>query len=192
MKILILAAIRCSLMFTAVTASVFSIRPAQANYIVTLQQVGPNVVATGSGTIDVNSLVFLGSLNQIPAGMRPSNGSISTGTTANVDIYFPNDGPLSFGSGVTTFASSSSGDIVGAGDGLLLVPEGYISGNPLTDRSTYNNATFASLGVTPGTYVWSGGFTLIIGGTAVPDGGSTVSLLGCALLGLAALRRKLS
>ena len=27
--------------------------------------------------------------------------------------------------------------------------------------------------------------------TAVPDGGSTVSLLGCALLGLAALRRKL-
>jgi hypothetical protein len=25
----------------------------------------------------------------------------------------------------------------------------------------------------------------------VPDGGSTVSLLGCALLGLAALRRKL-
>jgi hypothetical protein len=35
------------------------------------------------------------------------------------------------------------------------------------------------------------GFTLIIGGAGVPDGGSTVSLLGCALLGLAALRRKL-
>ena len=28
-------------------------------------------------------------------------------------------------------------------------------------------------------------------GVGVPDGGSTVSLLGCALLGLAALRRKL-
>jgi protein with PEP-CTERM/exosortase system signal len=27
---------------------------------------------------------------------------------------------------------------------------------------------------------------------SVPDGGSTVSLLGCALVGLAALRRKLS
>ena len=27
---------------------------------------------------------------------------------------------------------------------------------------------------------------------SVPDGGTTVSLLGCALLGLAALRRKLS
>jgi len=29
-------------------------------------------------------------------------------------------------------------------------------------------------------------------GVGVPDGGSTVSLLGCALLGLVALRRKLS
>ena len=28
-------------------------------------------------------------------------------------------------------------------------------------------------------------------GVSIPDGGSTVSLLGCALLGLAALRRKL-
>ena len=29
-------------------------------------------------------------------------------------------------------------------------------------------------------------------GVGVPDGGSTVSLLGCALLGVAVLRRKLS
>ena len=75
------------------------------------------------------------------------------------------------------------------------MPQGYVSGAALSDSMTFNNATFASLGVTPGTYVWSWGqganqrFTLIIG--AVPDGGSTISLLGCALLGLAALRRKL-
>jgi hypothetical protein len=55
--------------------------------------------------------------------------------------------------------------------------------------------------VTPGTYVWTWGteanqnFTLQIGSVGVPgvsDGGTTVSLLGFALLGLAALRRKLS
>ena len=70
-----------------------------------------------------------------------------------------------------------------------------------SDSMTFNNATFASLGLTPGTYVWTWGaganqnFTLQIGSLSVPgvpDGGSTVSLLGCALLGLAALRRKLS
>ena len=55
MKTLILAAIRCSLMFTAVTASLFSVQPAQA-YTVTLQQVGSNVVATGSGAINLTGL----------------------------------------------------------------------------------------------------------------------------------------
>ena len=34
-------------------SSLFSVQPAQAGYIVTLQQVGPDVVATGSGPIDL-------------------------------------------------------------------------------------------------------------------------------------------
>ena len=58
MKTLILAAVRCSLIFTAVTASLFSVQPAQA-YTVTLQQVGSNVVATGSGPINLTGLTFL-------------------------------------------------------------------------------------------------------------------------------------
>ena len=78
------------------------------------------------------------------------------------------------------------------------MPTGYVSGTALSDSMTFNNATFASLGVTPGTYVWSWGaganqnFTLIIGGAGVPDGGSPVSLLGFGLLGLVGLRRRLS
>jgi hypothetical protein len=83
--------------------------------------------------------------------------------------------------------------------GVLGVPQGYVSGAALSDSMTFNGATFASLGVTPGTYEWTWGtglpnqnFTLIIPRGTVPDGGSTVSLLGFALLGLAAFRRKLS
>jgi hypothetical protein len=129
-------------------------------------------------------------------------GQIATGptTASNVDVYTGFTGPTSFGSGFTTFANSGSGDLVGElGSFELDVPHGYVSGTALSDSATYDNATFASLGVTPGTYTWTWGtglpnqnFRLIIGGAGVPDGGSTISLLGCALLGLAAFRRKLS
>ena len=127
----------------------------------------------------------------------------------NFDLYSGLfTGPTNFGSGLVTFADTGRGDSVGirinpfdgnVPNGLLFVPQGYVSGAALSDSMTFNNATFASLGVTPGTYVWTWGtglpnqnFTLQIGGAGVPDGRSTVSLLGCALLGLAALRRKLS
>jgi hypothetical protein len=78
---------------------------------------------------------------------------------------------------------------------------GYVSGTALSGSATYNNLTLGTPVVTPGTYVWMWGtgvnqnFTLQIGSVGVPgvpDGGSTVSLLGCGLIGVAALRRKLS
>jgi VPDSG-CTERM motif len=83
--------------------------------------------------------------------------------------------------------------------GRIIVPQGYVSGVAISNTMTFNNETLASLGLTPGTYIWSWGtglpnqnFTLIIGGAGVPDGGTTISLLGFGLLGLAALRRKFS
>jgi len=36
-----------------------SVRPAQAGYVVKLQQVGPDVVATGSGAINLTGLTFV-------------------------------------------------------------------------------------------------------------------------------------
>jgi hypothetical protein len=86
-----------------------------------------------------------------------------------------------------------------ASSGILSVPMGYVSGAALSDSMTFNNATFASLGLTLGTYEWTWGtgmnadsYTLQIGPAgAVPDAGSTLSLLGFASLGLVALRRKL-
>jgi hypothetical protein len=175
---------------------------ARANYIVTLEQIGSNVVANGSGAINLTGLSFLASGTQGGAILQPPIGAIVTGTTdsANVTFFSGFSGPTSFGSGNGDIASSGSGDRVGIVGlfGQLSVPDGYVSGAALLSSATWNNATFASLGVTPGTYLWSWGtglpnqnFTLIIGGVGVPDGGSTVSLLGFALLGLAALRRKL-
>ena len=200
MKRFILAAIRGSLMLTAVTASLFSVRPAHA-YTVTLQQVGANVVATGSGAINLTGLTF-GNDASITGGVLFSTEGVIILAGGFADVYLGFSGPQTFGSGSVIDASSSSGDPVGiegvAHDPFIFVPDNYVSGTALSGNATWNNASFTSLGVTPGTYVWRWGtglpnqnFTLIIGGAGVPDGGSTVSLLGFALLGLAAFRCKL-
>jgi hypothetical protein len=200
MKTLIFAAIRCSLMFL-VTGSLFSVQPAQA-YTVTLQQTGSNVVATGSGAINLTGLTKASTLFGGPSGIEADIGFILTGLPSGgtFDGYFGFTGPMSFGSGGFLAPNTGSGDFVGINAliGFLFVPEGYVSGAALSDSMTFNNATFASLGVTPGTYVWTWGtglmnqnFTLQIGAAGVPDDSSTVSLLSFALLGVVALRRKL-
>jgi hypothetical protein len=178
-----------------------SVRPAQADYIVTLLQVGPNVVATGSGTIDWTGLTLQSSSATGPAAnIQPQVAVIVTGQRANpkVDIYTGFTGPTNFGSGGFKLADFGSGDQVGVRPTFdeLFVPAGYVSGSPLVDSSTYNNATFSSLGVTPGTYVWTWGtgvdadsFTLQIGPAAVPDSGSTLGLLLVSLLALVGVSR---
>ena len=100
------------------------------------------------------------------------------------------------GSGDLVSVIDSSGDISAP---ALLVPAGYVSGHALSDTSTYNTATFASLGVTPGTYEWTWGrgvhadsFTLQIGPVAaVPEPASLPLLvMGLAGLGMVVRRRR--
>src|SRR5262249_5513413 len=138
MKTLILAAIRCSLIFTAVAVtSLYSVQPAQA-YTVTLQQIGANVVANGSGAFNLIGLTFLQTTSGFPSQMNPHFGSILTGPTSglpSVDLYRGVAGPSNFGSGNLSLADGGSGDFVGIGGlgGLLFVPHGYVSGAALSD-----------------------------------------------------------
>jgi hypothetical protein len=157
--------------------------PAQANYIVTLTEQSGNVVAaSGSGTLDLTGLIGPepGSTSS-GAFMTPNAGIIVTGPTMGLadNRYTGFTGPTNFGSGGPLFdANSGTGDRVGidnAADVLaLILPAGYVSGAPLSSTAIWNNFTFASLGVTPGTYVWTWGsgaddsFTLQIGPTSVP------------------------
>ena len=92
MKTLILAAIRCSLMFTAVTASLFSVRPAQA-YMVTLEQVGSNVVATGSGAVNLTGLTKASTLFGGPSGIEADIGFILTRAPSGVPSTGTLDSP---------------------------------------------------------------------------------------------------
>jgi hypothetical protein len=167
-------------------------------YIVTLEEVGSNVVATGSGQIDLTGLSFQSFTLPGVGNIDPSFGSAGVGA-GNLDVYFgvPST-PASFGSGGLTEPSNTSGGLVeySAGDGSLVVPQGYVSNALLSaSTSTYDSATFATLGATPGTYVWTWGtgadqsFTLEIGATPLP---ATLPLFatGFGALGLLGWRRK--
>jgi len=175
--------------FAIVIALGVSIGPVQANpYIVTLQQVGSNVVATGTGEIDLSGLTFSYFLSS-GAFVDPSAGYILTDAGGNLSSYTSVSGPATFGTGTQTNVSSGSGDLVGVGGSQLFVPQGYVSDSVLSDSSTYNSATLSSLGVTPGIYTWTWGtgpnqsFTLDAVAPAVPDSGSTLALLAVALAG---------
>jgi hypothetical protein len=110
MKTLILAAIRCSLMFL-VTGSLFSVQPAQA-YTVTLQKTGSNVVATGSGAINLTGLTLSFPSAFSGAVVFASVGQIETGpASALVDGYTGFAGPTSFGSGGLFFPTLAAGTL---------------------------------------------------------------------------------
>ena len=188
------------LALTAVAAlSLFSVQLAQA-YSVTLEQVGSDVVVTGSGPINLSGLTGAGKIDGGSSGVRASLGFIGIHPVGGLlPSYDGFTGPTSFGSSQHLFfADASNGNSVAISGlmGIRVGPVGYVSGNALSNTMTFTTATLASLGVTPGTYVWTWGtglanqnFTLQIGSVGVrgvPDGGSTVSLLGCALLGLVA------
>jgi hypothetical protein len=174
---------------------------ARAGYVVELTQEGANVVASGSGRIDLTGLLFEGS-GTTDAALFPLDKQIETGPAfpafSAVDFYVGvSTEPPSFGSGGFTGASSGSGDLVAIASltSGLLVPSSYVSDTPLLDTSTYDGATFASLGVTPGRYEWTWGlganqnFTLVIGGSPVPEPATwAMMLLGFAGLGFMGYR----
>ena len=177
---------------------------ADAAYVVTFEQVGSDVVVTGGGSINLNELLGVEGGTE-RAGINPSLGEI-TGpaslTAVDEYVYPPGlGGPPSFGPGLgTSAADSGSGRMVGIGStglstfDVIFVPDLY-AGGPLSGTSTYLDKTFASLGATHGTYVYSWGtgadvdtFTVQIG---VPEPSTWAMLLiGFGGLGYSAYRRR--
>ena len=151
-------------------------------YTVTLEQVGSNVVATGSGAINLTGLSYGGSTTNSYPFIMADGPRIVTGSKSSFDYYTGATGPTRIGSGPydgdAFNADAGSGDAVGIDINFLRAPVGYTSYNKLSSSATWNGKNLSGSraqnfdalgGVMPGTYVWTWGiglpnqkFTLII------------------------------
>ena len=131
----------------------------EAAFTISVAETGGNVVATGSGSLNIDSLAA-GAPGSAASFVQANGGSLYVGPTALTAVvpYTGVTGPANFGAGAFTVADSGAGDIAGIDAGnALVVPNGYVSGAALSGSATWNATTFAGLGLTPGTYTWTWG-----------------------------------
>ena len=142
-------------------ASALHAPASHAAYMITVQEVGADVVATGSGSLNLAALVRAGGVFGWPNTLIPDNGTVGVGPlAADCTLYVGNVSfPAVIGTGGSVAPSSGSGSFVGTiGGGYLVVPLRYVSGSPLGDSvTTFVGRTLADLGLAPGEYVWSWG-----------------------------------
>jgi len=195
-----------------VAAAMIATFPASAAaVVVTLEQVGTDVVLSGTGSlpnplvIDLENIPDFAVNGAVDGLLGPSSGEFGLGTDSGgfstyVDAIV--SGPASFGSGSLTVSDASSGPF------FLLAPligdvsitaDPLFTGEPLTvGTSTFLNTTIADLGATPGPYVWTlddrfGGATVTfeVSAAVVPLPAAGWLLLGgLGALGLVARRRR--
>jgi len=178
--------------------------PARAAILVTATEVGSDVVVSASGTANLAGLAVYTLGGAGLPGMTPAESVMAVGDVAggSFDSYQALSGPASFGPGDTSVPTSGTGDLFAVsqvgGVLILIVPESYASGSALEATNVYEGQSFASLGMTAGTYVWTWGsgadadsFTLQVGAAVVPEPSSfaLAVLGGLGLLGAFGRRR---
>jgi hypothetical protein len=163
-----------------------------SGFTVNFSEVGPNVVMSASGTLNINDLTFVNSSTFTgPGGLGIDSATFIMGGNGNFSAYSGFTTTASnFGTGSGIGASSGSGDVFGVIFNTtppyqLVVPSGYTTGQSITSTQTFNSQTFSSMGLTPGTYTYTWGsganadaINVVVGGpsptpTPTPTSGAT-------------------
>lgn len=157
-------AMKFCLMGAAALAAI-GVTDANASFIINIDQVGSNVVASGSGSFNLTGLTDRGNGGYAIPQTTPEFGILDIGGANHtpVEVYTILQGPTSFGTGWISFSSTETGPLVGispagqANNEDLFLPPDYIGGTTITNSDTWESATLDSLGLTPGTYTWTWG-----------------------------------
>lgn len=163
-----------------VCALICTIAPLRAGLLINMVESGSDVVATLSGSIDdlTGTTLVATQSDTITSFIRPESGVVGFGPggTASFNIY---GGfslvPSSYGTSSSLSASSLTGSsrfyVRNNPLSPMFLPAEYVLGTPMAATATYSGQSFASLGITEGTYVWSwagDSVTLNIGGGPEP------------------------
>ena len=151
-----------SLALSVAAVAVFS-GLSHAAISITFDQVGGDVVATYSGSVDLDSMDSTSDLGVVES--RGYDGDAA---------YFRNNAAATVTVGFTNFIASPSfvnasggapqTTLTFSGDDFGLVstgtfeqvflPNGYVSGTTISGSLTFESTTIATLGLNPGTHVW--------------------------------------
>lgn len=146
-------------LFGAVAAAL-NAGPASALLRINIYESGSGVAASYSGSVNTDALIPYAS-SSITGGIGASFGiawspSISPGVASMIwSGLIP---PQPFAAGPLVFPQIDNG-----GDPLFLLanyvhlPPTYVSGTPISNSMFFTGETFASIGLTPGTYTWTWG-----------------------------------
>ena len=197
------------LKFCAFVALVAAASAANATFTINIVQSGPDVVMTGSGSIDTTG--FPGSLGLSSCGILTgavSSTSICVGSGSAADTYSNVLTPpvSAVTTGLISQATTATGPAVYLFNAVLGLPGAYVSGTPISNSSTFSGRTIAGLGLTNGatrTFTLPSGDTIVlnVGAPIPPVATATASIptlseyalvgltLLMAMIGIAAVRR---
>ena len=156
--------------------------------MLTLQEVGPDVVLTASGSID-DFTGLTAQVDTVAVGTVNSFLGIAiNGSGGNADTYLGIAGPTGFGTlNSNLTADTNVGDAVGISGtaNLLFVPDGYIATTPISATSTFLGTNLAAMQVTPGVYTWTwiGDSAQLNAIAAIPEPSTYLAAIGALGLG---------